>query len=237
MRQFIDLVEGKLLEVTSPHLDSPAFKAWFAGSKVVDGNGNPLPVFHGTLEDFKEFKFDSEKRRAYGLSRLGFWFDVDPETPSYFGSASLNYNGNVMTVYLSIKKPLYFVSEPLARMHQKKLDAMVANKNWRQFNDFVDSPQADRRDSFNHLVSTIEELSPSGKIKRGSPAYERLVAEFRNNTIAEGYDGICLKDTFADAGSRGGRLTDWWITFHANQVKSVTGNVGSFNSDSDDITQ
>lgn len=39
--------------------DSPAFKAWFAGSKVVDENGRPMRVFHGTSREFTDFHPDS----------------------------------------------------------------------------------------------------------------------------------------------------------------------------------
>lgn len=67
-----------------PWVNSPEFKAWFGRSKVVDQNGNPRVVFHGTFEDFKVFKLESEKRRAHNFNRLGFWFDVHPETPNYF---------------------------------------------------------------------------------------------------------------------------------------------------------
>ncbi|MEI6731153.1 MAG: hypothetical protein WCK90_00580, partial [archaeon] len=37
--------------------NSPAFKAWFAGSKIVDPDGNPLVVYHGTgADDFSVFQ-------------------------------------------------------------------------------------------------------------------------------------------------------------------------------------
>lgn len=38
----------KLFEIlSSTTLDSPAFKNWFSGSKVVDSSGYPMPVYHG----------------------------------------------------------------------------------------------------------------------------------------------------------------------------------------------
>lgn len=41
--RYIELLEKKHLTT-----DSPEFKNWFSGSKVVDQNGIPLPVYHGT---------------------------------------------------------------------------------------------------------------------------------------------------------------------------------------------
>ena len=34
---------------------SKSFKAWFEGSKVVDENGEPLVLYHGTSAKFNEF--------------------------------------------------------------------------------------------------------------------------------------------------------------------------------------
>lgn len=47
--------------------ETPEFKAWFGDSKVVDANGKPLVVYHGTYGDFTEFK---AKKGAH----LGFHF-------------------------------------------------------------------------------------------------------------------------------------------------------------------
>ena len=35
---------------------TPAFKKWFGNSKIVDSKGNPLVVYHGTKREFNEFK-------------------------------------------------------------------------------------------------------------------------------------------------------------------------------------
>lgn len=41
---------------TDKGVKSPFFKKWFGKSKVVDSDGQPLEVFHGTTHDFDEFK-------------------------------------------------------------------------------------------------------------------------------------------------------------------------------------
>ena len=48
---------------------TPAFKAWFGDSKVVDADGKPLVVYHGTLGDFGEFLRFS-------------WFTANPDEAS-----------------------------------------------------------------------------------------------------------------------------------------------------------
>jgi hypothetical protein len=47
---------------------TPAFKRWFGDSKVVDENGDPLVVYHGSQKNFK--KFESWKPQ-YGDIRIG----------------------------------------------------------------------------------------------------------------------------------------------------------------------
>lgn len=52
--------------------ETPAFKAWFGDSKVVDADGNPLVVYHGTMGDFEAF---DPELAGYGSSLgEGFYF-------------------------------------------------------------------------------------------------------------------------------------------------------------------
>ena len=53
---------------------TPAFKKWFGDSKVVDANGDPLVVYHGTDQDFSVF------RTKNGLIVSGSYFANDVET-------------------------------------------------------------------------------------------------------------------------------------------------------------
>ncbi len=100
--------------------DREGFTEWFSGSKVAAPNGDPLVAFHGTYEDFSEFKLSSKNRHSYGFNRLGFWFDIDPRTPEYFAGygdkdlMSRDYpktTGSVMPCVLSIKNPFHMDSD------------------------------------------------------------------------------------------------------------------------------
>ena len=60
--------------------DSKYFKNWFGDSKVVDEDGKPLVVYHGSVQTFEVF--DKEKASAEGNVGAGFYFtdnedDVD----------------------------------------------------------------------------------------------------------------------------------------------------------------
>lgn len=45
-----------LFQGGNPQTETPEFKRWFGESKIVDENGKPLVVYHGTTDDFNTFK-------------------------------------------------------------------------------------------------------------------------------------------------------------------------------------
>jgi hypothetical protein len=82
---------------------SREFQEWFKGSKVVDDQGNPRIVYHGTQSELKPgFVFD-EKRigsaNDTGHYGRGFYFASTEGEASYYGK-------NVGAFYLSMKNPL-----------------------------------------------------------------------------------------------------------------------------------
>ena len=107
--------EGKL------KTDSKAFKDWFGESRVVDENGNPLVVYHGTAGVFEEFD-NSKALEGQDKNKKGlFWFTDSPEVASDmagFQSGEVldrwtmrgfektqTGHSNVMPVYLSMQNP------------------------------------------------------------------------------------------------------------------------------------
>lgn len=92
--------------------ESKYFKNWFGDSKVVDENGQPLVVYHGTSEFFsefdsslsnygevsKDFNFFTNKMNAYANSAKDY--------ADYWGKRN-NQAGWIHEVYLSIKNPLH----------------------------------------------------------------------------------------------------------------------------------
>jgi hypothetical protein len=86
--------------------DSPAFKRWFGDSKVVDQDGKPMVVYHGTAKDFAAFE-----RRPDELDDIGFHFGTRYQAEARLENRAQmlgeSYEGSqVMPVYLSIQNPL-----------------------------------------------------------------------------------------------------------------------------------
>jgi hypothetical protein len=92
---------------------TPEFEAWFGDSKVVDEEGNPLVVYHGTSKD-KDFT-------SFKAGRHGVWFTSNPGeasayaeendsqslkmVPGTFTFEKVNTASRVIPAYLSIQNP------------------------------------------------------------------------------------------------------------------------------------
>ena len=77
--------------------------AGFGDSKVVDSDGRPMVVYHGTRHSFDEFKRDGRR----GNDRLHY-FSADPAVASEYAGDVRYGKPNVMPVYVSLQKPFKF---------------------------------------------------------------------------------------------------------------------------------
>ena len=78
----------------APQVDTPEFKNWFGDSKVVDENGNPLVVYHGTDRyGFTVFRDDSHFTADYDYAKR------------YANKGRKDTESGVYAVYLSIQNP------------------------------------------------------------------------------------------------------------------------------------
>ena len=88
---------------------TPEFKKWFGdwendpenASKVVDENGEPLVVYHGSRTSFEEFDSGVRKIHFRPSALDGFWFTSNKNNAQLFGE-------NLMELFLNIKNPIDF---------------------------------------------------------------------------------------------------------------------------------
>jgi hypothetical protein len=96
--------------------DSPAFKKWFRGSKVIAGE-KPLRLYHGTVEDFDTFsyaKYGKGKGARAGRGGKGFYFTPERGLAAEHASVRFHKLGlpgkpqpRILDVYLKMENPLY----------------------------------------------------------------------------------------------------------------------------------
>lgn len=85
------------------------FARWFCGSAVVDTDGRPLAVYHGTKSDFDRFEIAKAGASDEGLAGKGFYFTYNPEEASSYALRENFGNGNapnVIRAYVSLTNPL-----------------------------------------------------------------------------------------------------------------------------------
>ena len=200
-----------------PPAENPAFKRWFGDSKVVDAEGKPLVVYHGTKTGgFTEFKPNSRRGEQLGF---GVHFAEDKALADRYATdpdlARKGKTPDTYAVFLSIKNPLFADSV-----------AVEGSKEFALAQALAGSKMFTVKDENGHRTAYVQHA-----IDAASPARaERLVRE-------AGYDGIRY---LASVGTRGvgARTTAKsvsWVVFSPTQIKSATGNNGSYDPDNADI--
>jgi hypothetical protein len=93
--------EGRQIHPTAEGVRN--FWKWFGDSKVVDEQGRPLVVYHGTRHSFDEFNPDGRR----GKPRLHYFSD-DPAVASEYAGDVRYGTPNVMPSHVSLQKPFTF---------------------------------------------------------------------------------------------------------------------------------
>lgn len=98
--------QGALFQADRDQTNAPEFRRWFGDSKVVDADGKPLVVYHGTQAEFSTFA--TERNKVAG--EAGIFFTPDPMVASAYAGYDENFPaptiGQVMPVYLRVQNPL-----------------------------------------------------------------------------------------------------------------------------------
>jgi len=189
---------------------SPEFKRWFGESKVVDESGKPMPLYHGTQSTSEIEAINPSKLASGSHFGPGFYMAESPEIASTgYAEGHLHPRGqeavgtpSVYKMYARIEHPLD-VNKPA----EPKMIAAVFG-----------SPHVD-----------LEEMgfrSPTNETMYNQLA-KRLGDDKRaaNERLQElGYDGI----TRLNRASQNAPEHREWVVFNPNQVKSATGNRGTF---------
>lgn len=181
LKEYFLMPEEGPVFMPAPPVESEAFKRWFGNSKVVDTDGKPLVVYHGTNATFNAFD-PSKVGSAYGVDEQGFYFTSSrSEAEKWAEKAPKSTSPRVVPAYLSLQNP-WEIDVPAGR-------------------------------------SSVEYFeSGEGVFNRGQQA---AVAY----GISSGYDGLVLR----------GERDSMYVAFEPTQIKSATGNVGTFDPNNPDI--
>ncbi|RRV28908.1 hypothetical protein EGJ86_23540 [Pseudomonas sp. o96-267] len=203
--------ENPDIRFSSSQTTTAAFKNWFGDGQVVDANGDPLVVYHGTNADFTTF--DKAKRGSntgWNNARQGFFFIADRKLAEDF--ARENGGGSrIVEAYVSIKKPLRLTTQDIFNIAE-------------QAPTLVEILTGERIDDAQEALAQLDEILDLGNMQEAMDelSTDKAVAIMRR----DGYDGI-----FSHFGD--GNLE--YVAFEPEQIKSATDNAGTFDRQNRDI--
>jgi len=114
-----------------------AFKDWFGdwendpenASKIVDENGEPLPVYHGSRSKFDIFDIQ-KSGESNTTSKVGFWFTSIKIFAENFANSiwyGKSENEVIYSVFLSVKNPKIYESEIISEKQKDKLRLKISD--------------------------------------------------------------------------------------------------------------
>ncbi len=252
-------------------VESPFFKRWFGLSWVVNQDGKPKRVFHGTAQSFD--RFDPRKlgeNTDAPSSRHGFFFTDDPRVAS--GYADTGYREEARTrTYEGPDRSIEDARqmEELSGRHGPDIHEspitgerqqwpinrvavqhaaegvhalMKGGTSFRRAMEIAgnydlarafggDFDVHDGGQGGNVIPSYLSIKNPLVHDFRGQPYRERTYNALLKQAKAEGRDGVFLLRTFDDpSGNQDGPPHDVYVAFHPTQIKSATGNRGTFDA-------
>lgn len=244
------VVRGSIEPTRVPVTETPAFRAWFGDSKVVDAEGKPLVVYHGTDKTFDAF-IPHELQDVYTLDGqevpvVQSW-DMGPDSQGQ--PEGFHYQAVQRAHAMGVEEALDFTRREAAklgnvsnderrmltdleRMQGKKLDHKVASRpsgggTWfTPDTNYSYIANAHYRDGGNVVPVYLSIKNPiildAAQIESaGRPwAVEKYAAM--------GYDGAIFASNPADITRGGWNGATQIVAFHPEQIKSATANVGTF---------
>ena len=182
-----------------------------ASSKIVNADGTPKVMYHGSPAQFTIF--DKSKAKSGGHYGRGFYFT---DSTSHAGTY-----GNLYSVYLNIRNPLQSGGEAVSRSQVRKyLEAVAENEDYSIENygtydvdavlDIV-MGQAKTADAF-QIIQDISATAIGDMVE---------AAELFNRVNGTEFDGIVAPTET--------------VAFYPGQIKSATDNIGTFDKNNPDI--
>lgn len=203
--EFLSRNSGSIRKSADRVTDTPAFKRWFGDSKVVDGNGKPMAVYHASTSPIDEFK-----PKSYGTAgdHSYFYFAGSQAWSKKFAKDSLGVDKPSMhKVYLSIQNPLDLRGETRTP------------SQWAKFFDGIGVELSDKFQSKLDAAPAKQEIAAWQLLRFDTPENGAM----RERLIDAGYDGIIMSDV-----SRGKMDNTTFVSFYPTQIKSATDNNGQF---------
>ena len=216
IRAAVDAAVGDARQFEQTDTGSEAFKNWFGDSKVVDENGEPLVVYHGTNFDFDAFdpKELGKTFKTPTVEKEGFFFANNPATAGAYAGPQ------PMSVIAA------FMSKDYADSGRGRV------KNAAEYLIEKESMQPNIMPVFLSIQNPL--VIDLSKTKRDDIDLDLIAGQLRN-AKSQGYDGAILKSMSSPTSDGIGLISaelepaDVFVAFEPTQIKSQF-NRGTFDT-------
>jgi len=233
--------------------DSQAFKRWFGASKVVDDQGRPMVMYHGTTRGgFSVFdRLKTLEWRGPSMDTVGSWFSNNPSDKDGAGlyAASGGAGGDtIYPVYLSIQNPKKYrtFNEFLRNMHRaagrkmpesapgrgstEELRAKLKEEGY----DGIEFEQTDNGSLMQDIRDTQDAVERAKREEFSVSRRERLPYTQKRERLEQTLKSMRKElDEFGSSTEFDGQRV--FIAFEPTQIKSAIGNSGAFDPANPDI--
>lgn len=188
-----------------------AFWRWFGESKLVDAQGRPQVLFHGTSRDFVRFRASTS-----GLFGAGIYLADTPDLSEFY-SDGFDGGDQMLAVYARMVNPYRFDGADF-----------TLPAGYKGLVHEVINPSAALADAI------LPPNSAKWVIEKIAHGWSHFGEVYRKRLTELGYDGIIASYANIDV-DRYGFDHPEYIAFCPQQIKSAIGNVGTFSSDTADL--
>lgn len=188
-------------QVTATKQGLQRFWNWFEGSEVTDDKGRPLVLYHSTNNDVTQFETNRETTNSYGI--LG---EMTVRRAGIFLTPDIKFSQE----YLRDGAGQNVMQVYAALKNPLDLRAGLTGRDEQVLED------AGISTSYVHNVQNYWELFDSA---------DDGTNDFVDGLKAAGYDGAIFHEDSPGGESEGGAT---YVAFESSQVKSATGNRGTF---------
>ena len=199
-------------------------------SKVVDENGEPMVVYHGSTAMFNEFRSKFIGHSTGTADGRGFYFTTDKSYAEGFKSK----DGRVIEAFLNIRDLLDYKKKTITKAALKKIIKEIDRAEF-------------EADGEHYFISNFGNYYDEGIDKVIDEATESNYdfcdtdVEIFNVLITSGADFDLTAKAIKNVTGKDGEIvpkdnnTTHFIIFNSNQAKSATDNIGTFNTNNPDI--
>lgn len=199
-------------------------------SKVVDENGEPMVVYHGSTAMFNEFRSKFIGHSTGTADGRGFYFTTDKSYAEGFKSK----DGRVIEAFLNIRDLLDYKKKTITKAALKKIIKEIDRAEF-------------EADGEHYFISNFGNYYDEGIDKVIDEATESNYdfcdtdVEIFNVLVTSGADFDLTAKAIKNVTGKDGEIvpkdnnTTHFIIFNSNQAKSATDNIGTFNTNNPDI--